>query len=593
MKPCTNKEQLIRQFLRDRRANGTMLLALLVVPFFAILAFVIDFNVATSVRAEAQMSLDSALLAAARTRFDGGTVADMETELNEYFDGLLATNLPGLVCAAPVLEAPTGSVVMTATVGCRSNTILADFMGRDNIDYNLESEVTFGIDRLDVAFVFDLSGSMNEPASNAPDETASRLDALKSAAGSAVSQLLASNGAGRDDVRIAMVGYTSAVNAGPYFEAVTGIPATRTYNENGDIVDETEGTGTGTGPIDRTGGLNWGTQTPHIRFVLYNTETDQVVAELRDGGEYRITQDERNHMNVVAAIRTSSFAYGNDQSMYLVLNNGQRTQTENVPPYALFGDNNGNLNDGYIGFGWNEVEAHVYTGDNRSGYYYGFIEVDFKLVDAQAEEENLYTVTNTCTYERNTLEYDEDTAPRAGQYLSARHATYSASNDRWTNPPGCNSAPPVPLTANATTLNNYVSGLTANGATAGHLGVAWGRYLISPDWDAVWPEGSDAREWENENTVKVLILMTDGVFNSQFHSGRGSSFNQARDHCDAAKAQGVLIYSVAFNAPTGGQAILDYCSSGQDFYFSATNTTQLIEAYDAIALSIADLYVSD
>ncbi|HBH89519.1 MAG TPA: VWA domain-containing protein, partial [Hyphomonadaceae bacterium] len=155
----------------------------------------------------------------------------------------------------------------------------------------------------------------------------------------------------------------------------------------------------------------------------------------------------------------------------------------------------------------------------------------------------------------------------------------------------CNSAGLTPLTNHQGTLISAISTMPTSGGTAGHLGIAWAWYLISPDWAGIWGSDSAPRAYDEPDSTKVAILMTDGEFNTDYMSN-GNSFDHAQRFCDAMKAEGIVIYTVAFQAPQQGQNILNYCSSGSEYAFNASNGEQLEEAYQAIATNISDLRIS-
>lgn len=558
------------QFFADTRGNITMIFALISLPLMAVLALAVDMNMSNATRNKLQANLDSALLSAARESIQGGTQSEIEAEFDAYFNAKLDEMGDRISCGQPVLvQAPlTGDV--TGSVICTATSILGGFVNNEHVDFNLEAAAKFGLGKVDVAFVFDLSGSMNH-ASAAGYNQPSRLTALKSAATSAVTQLLASNPNGSDDVRIGMVGYSHAVNAGPYFTAATGLTPTRTYTH---IVNDTPGLDTA------------GYYSSHLKFVLYDSRTDLEIAEISDGSVINVTDDQIDYLNIGVTVKPGSWLVGNTGSIYFTFNGSDHTQVENETPYSVFGDTNGDFQAGAVPEGWNSVRAHVYEGDDRTQQYWGWLNFEFKI---QTPAEESITITNTCTFERNTTEWTEATAPRFGHFISGAEAVWDEEDDDWDTPSNCNGATPVPLTSNLTTLTDYITSLTAGGGTAGHLGINWGRYLISPDWAAVWPTASAPLGYNVPDTKKVLILMTDGNFNRTYHSNLGTSFEQAQSYCDQAKTDGILIYSVAFNAPEDGEAILDYCASVGEFSFEADNSQELLDAYTAIANSIADL----
>jgi hypothetical protein len=91
--------------------------------------------------------------------------------------------------------------------------------------------------------------------------------------------------------------------------------------------------------------------------------------------------------------------------------------------------------------------------------------------------------------------------------------------------------------------------------------------MLSPNWNAVWPDESDAYDYDEPGIVKVAILMTDGAFNTAYDNTQGNSVMQAKRLCDSMKDNGVLIYSVAFQAPFNGKDILEKCASSESTFF--------------------------
>lgn len=155
----------------------------------------------------------------------------------------------------------------------------------------------------------------------------------------------------------------------------------------------------------------------------------------------------------------------------------------------------------------------------------------------------------------------------------------------------------IPLTNKVDTLKSEINRFQARGWTAGHLGIAWSYYLLSPHWD-IWSSDRVAQPYD-EKVQKIAILMTDGAFNREYTST--DSTDQAATLCDNMKAlkdgaPGITIYSVAFQAPSSAQDTLRRCASenekGNKLYFSAANGDELRTAFQSIAVSIQKLRVS-
>ncbi len=183
-----------------------------------------------------------------------------------------------------------------------------------------------------------------------------------------------------------------------------------------------------------------------------------------------------------------------------------------------------------------------------------------------------------CVTERTGADAFTDTAPS----LSAKTRLNTKTTD-------CPSAEILPLTANAETLRKEIEALPASGMTAGHLGTAFARYLLSPDWADVWGESAKPANYGQRRTLKAAVLMTDGKYNQRFENSLGDSREQALKHCAAMKAQGVTVYAVAFKAPSDAETLLKTCSSGEGYFFKTSTGDELKRAYSAIAQNLMGL----
>jgi len=89
----------------------------------------------------------------------------------------------------------------------------------------------------------------------------------------------------------------------------------------------------------------------------------------------------------------------------------------------------------------------------------------------------------------------------------------------------------------------------------------------------------------NNEPAKFLVFMTDG-------DNYDSSYDTATEQiCDNAKANDIEIFTVAFQAPAGGKALLEYCASGAEYYYNADNSDELLKAFENIGEKASDLAV--
>lgn len=179
----------------------------------------------------------------------------------------------------------------------------------------------------------------------------------------------------------------------------------------------------------------------------------------------------------------------------------------------------------------------------------------------------------------------------------------------------------VPLSNDTTALKAAIDDYEAAGSTAGHMGTAWAWYMLSPNWNSVWPEANRAgayslltelNKYNQPKLRKLAVLMTDGDYNVEFckfgtgdtvgistndvsscDSPNGSSKSQAEQMCTAMKASGITVYTVGFQVSNSAKTFLKNCSSGADYYYyDAQDGEALQQAFTDIALKISQLYLS-
>ena len=201
-------------------------------------------------------------------------------------------------------------------------------------------------------------------------------------------------------------------------------------------------------------------------------------------------------------------------------------------------------------------------GDYVAGY-----EPDLDYI----ERASPYVNWRVCVRERSGIAAWDDRPPGPNMYFDDLSNGY------------CNDRSMYPLTSDVDALEASIDGLYASGATAGQLGVAWGWYTLSPNWSDVWPDESEPLPYAASDGIKVMILMTDGEFNRRYDSSLGTSSAQAIKLCEEMRARGVVIFSVAFMAPTAGKNTLKACAGDVSRFYDASDATELQQAYNDIA----------
>ena len=143
----------------------------------------------------------------------------------------------------------------------------------------------------------------------------------------------------------------------------------------------------------------------------------------------------------------------------------------------------------------------------------------------------------------------------------------------------------LPLTRDTTQLENQINALTPSGLTAGHTGIAWGWYSISPHWTDIWPSTAAPLDYGNPDNLKAVVLMTDGDFNLASSSlAAGVAATLAESICTAMKGEGVIVFTIAFDAPSTAEDLMKNCATSETgHYFDAVDEAGLESAFEEIA----------
>jgi Flp pilus assembly protein TadG len=222
-----------------------------------------------------------------------------------------------------------------------------------------------------------------------------------------------------------------------------------------------------------------------------------------------------------------------------------------------------------------------------------------------------FNISPGCVSERTGPQAYTDVAPSP---IALVGPNYPPSGDP------CPSNSITPLTNDKTLLKSQIDLLQAAGSTAGHIGVAWGWYLLSPNWGYLWPDLASRPAPYSDLALldasgrpllrKIVILMTDGEFNTGYCQGvishdstsgsnsdhiwcnapNGSSFNQSRSLCTNMKASGILVYTIGFNlTQQSARDLMTNCATDASHAYLASTGDGLRQVFREIATRIASL----
>ena len=208
---------------------------------------------------------------------------------------------------------------------------------------------------------------------------------------------------------------------------------------------------------------------------------------------------------------------------------------------------------------------------------------------------------STCVTERAGVTAFTDVAPNS----TPLGYNYPAP----TNP--CISNQVLPLTSDKTLAKAAINSLVAGGSTGGHIGVAWGWYMLSPNFSYLWPVASRPAGYNSPDLIKAAIIMTDGEYNSPYCNGviaddatlgsgavadhincdapNGSAYTQSLKLCANMKTAGIIVYTVGFSVSSdpSAQALINNCASGPSYVYLPNNGVELKTAFASIANSIS------
>jgi Flp pilus assembly protein TadG len=213
---------------------------------------------------------------------------------------------------------------------------------------------------------------------------------------------------------------------------------------------------------------------------------------------------------------------------------------------------------------------------------------------------------SNCASERTGAERYTDAPPSTA--LLGR--VYPAGN----NP--CIGSTVLPMESSKDGVKTFIDSLTIAGSTAGHIGIAWGWYMLSPNWAYLWPGASQGAAYGTPELVKIAVIMTDGAFNTAYCNGviskdsgsgsgntydhincnatNGTAFTQGLALCNAMKTAGIVVFTVGFDigSQAGVEDFMRNCATTQWHFYNAADGGALKQAFRDIAVNISRLRLS-
>lgn len=548
-----------RAFARSRRGNVAMMFALSMVPITIAAGVGLDFARGMLVRQQMTGALDAAALAVGSTT--GLDQTSAQALAQKYFDANYTVDKTAF--GTPTISIPssgynsTGSVVLTATTPMP--TILMKLAGIATLPVSTSSTVVWGQSKLWVALVLDNSGSMCQPDSQPcinDSNTASKIYQLKDATKTMLTSLQGVSGT-PGAVQVSISPFNREVDVGNgnvnaawlywgFWEAephnsgiVAGTPDTLGPGEDCPWSTGTEGY------TCQNSGTNGSSTTSTI-------PSTGLICPTIDNGNANAERNDHYYNGCYTSVST-----GNKKTVA----NGNSANCNNHSSSNCSCSGNGNAKKCDA-----KLFNHVWTPNAHSSWG--------GCITDRAQD---YDIANTAPSGSNTTGFPADNPANP---LSSTNCMYGNV---------------TPLEYNWTDLSTQVGNMQARGSTNQAIGVAHGWMTMTKS--APYSPGAVP-----SNTTRYMILLSDGLNTQDRWWGDGGTEGTPDDAkiddrmnkvCTAAKADGVIIYTLYVHVNGGGNSSpLRNCATDSSKYYDLTSSSQIATAFADITKQITNVRVS-
>lgn len=620
------------RFVAGTRGNVAMMFALVLPMLVMVTLGAIDIHQASKVKANLQDALDAAALAAARSKYTD------DVNLNRVGLDALKANMPAYFKAGSTdtasFKLQGNSILADARVNVKvlvANIVLPPYgkLMDDYLPVGSHSEVLRASRDVEVAMALDITGSMK----------GTPLSDLKAAANELI-DIVVQDQQTPFYSKVGLAPYAVGVNLGTYAASARGsIPApvsitsaqwkTGAAKNIGGItranpaVFTSNNHGFANGDYVWISGISGMTQMNNRALEVVNKQTNTF--EVRIPGQSSSLSTSSGY---------SSYSSGGTIQKCLVsdcsavvtanghgLSNGQAVYIDEMKGMTQLNKQSwvvGNVTANTFSTGAPAASYGTYTSAGRA--WCAQQGCEWYRFDNAAGGITNYNVSD-CASERTGAQAYTDAAPTSVARVGRSYTdTSPASSGN-----ACPTAAITPLSSSRTDLKAQVNALAANGSTAGQIGLAWGWYLVSPNFSSLWTGAGTPAAYNPQKTLKVVILMTDGEFNTPFcqdviakdagngsggaathincNATNGNAFTQSVSLCNAMKQQNVVVYTVGFNLganPSRGGAgvdtaieVLETCATNKTTHFyNANSGADLKDAFKAIGRDITRLRIA-
>lgn len=616
-RPLQGLADVLPRFARDARGAVAVWFAVLALPL-AVLSFaLIDINRASVEKRHLQDALDAATLLAARS------TAKTDTDLQNIGAAALEAQLSGIGSSG--LKSSSFKLVGTKIVASASGTVdpfISDLWLQGPMEIGANAEVMRSSTNLEMALVLDLTLSMD----------GQKIKDLRKAAQDLIELVISPNQTPFYS-KAALVPYSYGVNLGDYAVGARGAVVgpksiTATAWQSGstsNVITNITKANTAVVTTEKSHGYQNG-DTVYITGVKGMTQINDkayVVAGRADktfqlqGIKTNTNAYSAYTANSKSGVARACLAAGCE----LVLTSRAHGNLAGDEVYVTGLKNSVGIENGYYTIGSRTTDGFTIAGlfgptgtvkSNLSGSgqctKYG-CEI-FRFRNA-AGGTNLYE-PNNCASERMDRKDERNFDDDVNDYTDVSPATRPVGMQYTSGGSTCLAATITPLSSDKEALKTTIGKYNVSGTTAGQIGVGWGWYMVSPEFASLFPTDSKPAAYGTKDLLKVVVIMTDGAFNTPYCQGVqaknaeiGESKTkigcngtdgivQAKAMCEAMKKKGVIVYTVGFALGNDADAIdlMDKCATSSKHVYLPSGGTALKDAFSAIGRDITKLRLS-
>ncbi len=563
---------------RDEGGNVFILFGACAIPLLLIMGGAIDISRYTRYKTDLSNAVDAAALALARQHQDY-TELQATTFVANYVNSFQVGDSQFTVQDFSVTKLTNGFHV---TANGEMKTIflpLAQFakfgQSISKMDMSIVSEVVNSSNRVELAFVFDNTGSMTDYAgSNACGSGSDKMAGLKCAAKTLVASLTAdmNSSAGNPMLKMALVPFEGAVN--------TGVSASSP-------------------PF----WVDWDANYGQAKYdgVNFDQKSSKNVSHRWLYNKLGITWAGCVEMRA---------------EPYDLLDTTPTTSDPDTLFVPMFWPDEPDTSSSY----WNNyLDDSVSSGSGGWGWGWGWGGGGSSYVSDEDRQKSL-------------TKYDKSSPSQISWHSGKKDTTYPY--DSGPNR-GC-PTPITPLTTSKSTIDSAIDAMQAQGATGTFIpaGLAWGWRVLSPT--EPFTEGVGPSDQYYDTTVKAIVLMSDGAnsasvnqSNGNFNQSTYSSYNytatevggkyrlqyssvssppsnsranevlnsKTSDLCDNVKAANIRLYTITFGTlDTTSKNLMTSCatvdSSGDPLYYHAPSSSELDSIFHAIGEDLSEIHLS-